>query len=99
MGGHPSIAWVLLAITCLVAVSMLNPRIRRQWHWGRTRTRVSTSTFGSLAFLGALGMTTATAFGLLPFPFIFLSLPLMLVGALYDSWRDNQATRKKKSGG
>ncbi len=44
-------------------------------------------------------MTTATAFGLLPFPFIFLSLPLMLVGALYDSWRDNQATRKKKSGG
>jgi len=98
MGKHPSIAWVLLAITCLVAVLGLNPRIRRQWRWGRTRTSIPMSTFGAAVVIGALGILTVTVFGLLPFPFIFLPLPLLLIGALYDSWRDNR-TKRKKSGG
>jgi hypothetical protein len=56
------------------------------------------STFGAAVVIGALGILTVTVFGLLPFPFIFLPLPLLLIGALYDSRRDNR-TKRKKSGG
>lgn len=98
MSKPPAIAWLLLALTCLVAVLGLNPRIRHKWHWGRTQTSIPMSTFGAVIGIGALAMLTVTAFGLLPFYFIFLSLLLVLVGALYDSWLDRRAKRRNTRG-
>ncbi len=94
MRGYPSIVWVLLAITGLVVALGLIPRVRRQWRWGRTHTSVPMSAFGVVVAVATVGMLTAAAFGVLPFLAIFLAIPLLLVGALYDSWRDGRTKRR-----
>ena len=95
MQNYPSIAWVLLAITCFVTAFGLNPRIRRKWRWGRTSTSIPMSLFGACIGIGVLWMMSATAFGFLPFFSIFLAIPLLLVGALYDSWRNSHSKRRQ----
>lgn len=82
-----SIAWLLLVLTGLVTCLALIPRVRRTWRWGRTHTSIPMTAFGAAVVVGTLGLLTVTTFGLLPAPVIFLSLPLLLVGALHDSWR------------
>lgn len=96
MGSPPSIAWLLLVITCVVACLGLNPKVRRDWRWGRTATSIPMSTFGAVTWMAALAFLTASAFGAFPIEAIFLPLPVLLCAALHDSWRDSRA--KKAAG-
>jgi len=53
------------------------------------------SAFGAGVVIATFGMLTATAFGFLPFPTLFLSVPLLSVAALCDSWRNSRAKQRK----
>lgn len=94
MQDYPSIAWLLLALTCLVAGMSLIPSVRRRWHWGRTGTSVPMSAVGVVAGVMTLGLLTAAAFEFVPFFAIFLSIPMLAVAGLYDSWRHSRADRR-----
>mgnify|MGYP006919529324 CR=1 FL=1 len=90
MKDYPSIAWLLLALTCLFTYLGLNPRTRRNLRWGRTKTSYPMSTVGVIVSIATFVALTAAAFGFLPFFTIFLSIPALLIGALYDSWRNKR---------
>ncbi len=97
MQDPPSIAWLLLALTCLVGCLALIPGVRRGWRWGRTDTSIPMTGVGAAAWVAALGLMTAAAFGFLSFAAIFLALPMLVIAAAHDSWRERRA--RKKSGG
>ena len=98
MQGYPPIAWLLLALTCVIAYLGLNPRTRRALRWGRTATSYPMSVVGAVVVIVTFVVLTATAFGFLPFLTLFLSLPLLLVGAMHDSWRHRRAQRRNTRG-
>jgi len=56
------------------------------------------SPVGAVGVIVTFGALTAAAFGFLPSFTLFLSLPLLLAGALYDSWRDSRAKRRNARG-
>ena len=47
MQDPPSIAWLLLALTCLVGCLALIPGVRRGWRWGRTDTSIPMTGVGA----------------------------------------------------
>jgi len=54
------------------------------------------SAVGIAAWIAAMSLLTAAAFGILPFFTIFLPIPLLLPAALYDSWREQRDKGKRK---
>ncbi|GEM_PF-3496756 len=48
------------------------------------------STVGVIVSIATFVALTGAAFGFLPFFTIFLSIPALLIGALYDSWRNKR---------
>lgn len=95
---YPFIAWLLLALTCVIGYFVLNHRTRRTLRWGRTSTSYPMSVAGAVVVMGTFGVLTATAFGVLPFLALLVSIPLLLAGALYDAWRNSRAKWRNTKG-
>jgi len=75
---------------------LLNPRTRRDWHWGRTQTRIPMSAAGQGAVIGVLLLISAAIFGLLPLAMIFLAVPLLACAGVYDSYRHHRQMRQQR---
>jgi antitoxin component YwqK of YwqJK toxin-antitoxin module len=93
----PSIAWLLLILTCIVMYAVLSPRRRAGLRWGRGQTGFPMSKAGAYACVSVFLLMTAGAFGLAPFWSIFASVPLLACAGACDSYLHSRKTGRHGS--